>query len=287
MKELGANTVRLHLQLSTYMKTAKEVDPQAIKQLKRTLDLARKNGLYLKLTGLGCYRLKEIPPWYDKLSEADRWQVQARFWEEIAQACDGHPAVFCYDLMNEPVITRPKPGQPVWVTGELGGFHFVQRISIDPAKRTSREIAEAWVKKQTEAIRKHDREHLITVGVIPWAHTFPGAKPLFYSPEVARHLDFVSVHFYPKKGAVDKALDALTAYDIGKPLVIGETFPMNCTLEEFDQFVDGANGRVDGWISHYFGHSIKEHAEGAKPAGPLVAGFLKYWQKKKVGIASQ
>ena len=29
------------------------------------------------------------------------------------------------------------------------------------------------------------------------------AKPLFYSPEPAKSLDFVSVHFYPESGKVD------------------------------------------------------------------------------------
>ena len=41
---------------------------------------------------------------------------------------------------------------------------------------------------------------MITVGVIPWAQVFKGAKPLFYSPEVGGPLDFVSVHFYPEEG---------------------------------------------------------------------------------------
>jgi len=287
MRKLGANVVRLHLQLGTYMKTAEDVDPAAVKRLKRTLDLARDCGLRLNLAGLGCYRLDRVPPWYDKLGEADRWQVQARFWEGIAGACAGHPAVFCYDLMNEPVVTRAKEGEHPWLLGELGGLYFVQRISNEPGERTSQTIAEAWVKKMKGAIRKHDRKHLLTVGVIPWAYTFPGAKPLFYSPKVARHLDFVSVHFYPKSNEVEKALRALAVYDIGKPLVVGETFPMRCTLEEMDQFVDGANGRVDGWIGHYFGHSIKEHAAGAKPGGKKVAEFLKYWREKGArGIAT-
>jgi xylan 1,4-beta-xylosidase len=280
MRDLGANVVRLHLQVGTYMKTAEEVDAEAIKRLRRMLDLARDCGLYLKLTGLGCYHLNMVPAWYDKLSEADRWQVQARFWEAIAQACAGHPAVFCYDLMNEPVITQAKEGEHPWLLGELEGFYFVQRISNEPGGRTSVAIAEAWVKKLTDAIRKHDRNGLVTVGVIPWAQVFPGAKPLFYAPEVARHLDFVSVHFYPKSGEVDKALTALAVYDIGKPMVVGEIFPLSCTLEELDQFIDGASDRVDGWISHYFGHSIEEHAAGAKPGGKPVAEFLKYWREK-------
>lgn len=286
MRELGANVVRLHLQVGTYMKTAEEVDQDALELLRRTLDLGQECGLYLDLTGLGCYHLDAVPPWFDKLSEEGRWEVQARFWEAIAETCAGHPAIFCYDLMNEPVVTRAKEGEHPWLAGELEGFYFVQRISNDLKGREGRAIAEAWVEKMVGAIRKYDREGLVTVGVIPWAQVWPTAKPLFYSPEVARHLDFVSVHFYPKKGEVEKTLTALAVYDIGKPLVIEEIFPLSCSLEELDEFIDGARPRVDGWISHYFGNSIEEHAAGAEPAGKLTARFLEYWREKCVEIQS-
>ena len=286
MRDLGANVVRLHLQVGTYMKTAEEVDEAALERLRRILDLGRDCGLYLDLTGLGCYHLNAVPPWFDELSETDRWQVQARFWEAIARTCAGHPAVFCYDLMNEPVITQAKEGEHPWLTGELEGFYFVQRISKDPGERTTQAIAEAWVGKMVEAIRKHDRDQLVTVGVIPWAQVWPGAKPLFYAPDVARHLDFVSVHFYPETGKVDKALTALAVYDIGKPLVVEETFPLSCTLEEMDEFIEGAKPQVEGWISHYFGRSIEEHAAGAEPSGKLVAKFLEYWKEKGRAIQS-
>jgi hypothetical protein len=35
---------------------------------------------------------------------------------------------------------------------------------------------------------------------------------VFYASEVAGHLDFASVHFYPKKGEVAIALAALAVY---------------------------------------------------------------------------
>ena len=101
---------------------------------------------------------------------------------------------------------------------------------------------------------------LITLGVIPWALTWPNAKPLFYSPEVSTNLDFVSVHFYPKKGEVDKALKALAVYDIGKPLVIEEMFPLSCSLEEMDEFIQKSRSRAEGWISFYWGKTIEEYA---------------------------
>jgi hypothetical protein len=285
MRELGANVVRWHLQLGTYMNSADEVRSDELARLRRLLDLAGKSGLYLDLTGLGCYRLSRVPAWYDELDEQPRWQVQARFWEAIAKTCAGHPAVFCYDLMNEPVIGEPKAGEPRWYTGELGGMHFVQRISNTPAGRASTEIAAAWVERMADAIRAHDPHHLITVGVIPWAQFFPGAKPVFYSPAAARRLDFVSVHVYPESGKIDAAMAALDAYDIGKPIVVEEIFTLRCTRGELDGFIDRSGGRVQGWIGHYFGKTIAEHREAGDIQGAIAADFLEYWREKGEKLA--
>lgn len=285
MRDLGANVVRWHLQFETFMDGPDRPDAAQLDRLKRLLGLAHKTGLYLDLTGLNCFRRDRIPAWYDALAEADRWKAQARFWEAVAETCAGDPAVFCYDLMNEPVIGEPKEGDHPWVGGELGGFFFVQRISNKPAGRDSKDIAEAWVKALVEAIRTRDKQTPVTVGVIPWAQVWPTAKPLFYSPQVARHLDFASVHFYPAAGKLDKDLAALAVYDVGKPLVVEETFPLSCSLADLDRFVDGAAGRVDGWIAHYFGSTPAEHRAGAKPAGEPVAEFLEYWQKKGAALS--
>lgn len=285
MRRLGANVVRLHLQVGTYMKGPQDVDQAELDRLKKILDLGRETGLYLNLTGLGCYHLDRVPAWYDALDETERWNVQANFWEAIARTCSGHPAVFCYDLMNEPVIGAAKAGEHPWLTGELGGQYFVQRISNDPGDRDSKTIAAAWVEKMVTAIRKHDRDALVTVGVIPWAHVWPNAKPIFYSPEAAKHLDFVSVHFYPKSGEVEKAVAALAVYDIGKPILVEETFALQCSIEELDQFIDATKDRADGWIAHYFGRTIEEHKAGAEPAGPFAAANIEYWQKKGKEIA--
>ncbi len=280
MRKLGANVVRWHLQFETYMKAADQPDFEQLARLNRLLKLARSTGLYLDLTGLNCYRIQQIPTWYDKLSEAYRWKAQAVFWASVAKACTGDSVVFCYDLMNEPVISKPGAEDHPWVGGELEGFHFVQRISNRPDGRETKDIAEAWVRLLVETIREHDKETLTTVGVIPWAFVWPKAKPVFYSPQVIRRLDFVSIHVYPKSNRLQEELDALAVYDLGKPLVIEETFPMNCSVADLDKFVDGATKRVDGWIAHYFGHTVSEHRDGSRPTGPLTAAFLEYWSKR-------
>lgn len=277
IRSLGANVVRIHLQLSKFMKAADQPNEVSLSQLSRLVGLAEKTGVYLDLTGLGCYHKQDVPPWYDQLDEAARWDVQARFWQAVAKTCHESPAIFCYDLMNEPIIAGAKK-ESEWLAGELAGKFFVQRIALDLAGRTREEVARQWVKKLTSSIREVDDTHLLTVGVIPWAHVFPGAKPVFYAPQSAEYLDFVSVHFYPKKGEVDKALSALKVYDIGKPLVVEEIFPLSCEIEEIDDFIKRSGTSVSGWISFYWGSTIEENEDQGDLKGAIIASWLRYFR---------
>ncbi len=280
MKALRANVVRIHLQLGQFMETPEQSNEANLARLEKLIQLAEETGLYLNLTGLGCYHKQDIPDWYDSLEESERWEVQARFWKAIANVGRNRSAVFCYDLMNEPILAGEGNVENDWLTGELGGKHFVQRITLDLKGRTRLEVAREWVKKLTSAIREVDDQTLLTVGVIPWAHTFKGAKPLFYAPEVGGPLDFVSVHFYPKKGDVEGSLEALRVYNIGKPLVIEEIFPLQAGIEETAAFMEGAEDIADGWISFYWGKTIEEseHAEDLK--GAIVAQWLREFRSR-------
>jgi hypothetical protein len=274
IKALGANTVRIHLQTAKFMQTSTEPNQASLNQLAHLVKLAEQTRLYLDITGLGCYDKKDVPDWYDKMDETARWDVQARFWEAIARTCAESPAIFCYDLMNEPILPGADKVETEWLAGEFGGKYFVQRITLDLFGRTREQIAKAWVDKLVTAIRKHDNKHMITIGVIPWAHVWPNARPFFYSKEVGKNLDFASVHFYPKKGEVEKALTALAIYDIGKPLVIEETSPLWCGRDDFIRFFNGSRKIANGWLGFYWGTTIDEYA---RRKDDIAAGIMKEW----------
>lgn len=283
MKALGANTVRVHLQLPKFMEAADKPNERNLAQLAKLVKLAEQTGLYLDITGLGCYHKQDVPAWYDALDETARWQVQARFWQAVAKVCRDSPAIFCYDLMNEPIIGGgANPDE--WLAGELGGKHFVQRLTLEPGDRTREQIAAAWVKKLTDAIREIDDRHMITVGVIPWAKVFKGAKPLFYSPEVGKPLDFVSVHFYPEKGQLEETLAALKVYEVGKPLVIEEIFPLAAGLDETAEFIEASRAHADGWISFYWGTTIEEYAKKNDIKSAILREWLTYFRDKATDI---
>lgn len=279
IKALGANLVRVHLQTGKFLKAADRPDEAALKRLGDLVRLAEETGLYLDVTGLGCYHKQDVPDWYDALDESARWDAQATFWKVVAGVCKDSPAVFCYDLMNEPVLTGGKNPES-WLAGDpLGGKYFVQRITLDARGRDNREIARAWIARLTSAIREVDEKTLVTVGVIPWAQVFKGAKPLFHDPEVGGPLDFVAVHFYPKAGKLDETMEALKVYEIGKPLVIEEIFPLGASLEETAEFIDRSRPIVDGWVSFYWGRTIEECEEVGDMPHAITAAWLKKFRE--------
>ncbi len=287
IKKLGANCVRIHLQLGKFIDAPRQANQAAIDQLSKLIALAEQLELYLDITGLACYHKANIPDWYDRQNEEERWATQAFFWESIAKTCRTSPSVFCFDLMNEPILAGKEP-ETEWLGGELSGKYFVQRLNLNMAGRSRQSVAKAWVDLMAGAIRKHDSDHLITVGVIPWVFVFGGGKPFFYSPEVGEHLDFVSVHFYPEKDEIDKAITALKAYDIGKPLVVEEMFPLKCTQDEMAEFIDQSKPFTDGWISFYWGKTA-EQLRATEPltiAQSITASWLDCFSDMSAGITN-
>ncbi len=276
MKTLGANVVRVHLQLAKFMQTADEPNAAALAQLKRLARFAESTQLYLDVTGLGCYHKADVPAWYDELDEAARWQVQARFWKAVAATLADSPAVFCYDLMNEPVSPAGKSTKADWLGPAFGGKHYVQRISLDHAGRTRPAIAKAWIHELVTAIRSVDRQHLITVGLVDWSLDRPGLTSGFVPAEVCMELDFVAVHLYPKSKQLDKDLETLRGFQIGKPVIIEETFPLGCTLEEMADFLTRARPISCGCISFYWGQTPEE----LTAAGTLPTAVQRAWLEK-------
>ena len=74
MKRMGANVVRVHLQVGRFLDTAEKPHEASLARLGRLVALAEETHLYLDITGLGCYRKRDVPEWYDRLSEEGRWK---------------------------------------------------------------------------------------------------------------------------------------------------------------------------------------------------------------------
>jgi len=192
------------------------------------------------------------------LDEPDRWAAQANFWENIAAVCASSPAIFCYDLINEPLSPGEKRPPGKWRSGNLfGGYDFLQFIALDPGRRAREEIPVEWIRRMSAAIRLHDREALITVGLLPWSREWKHLSG-FVPEKVAPELSFISVHLYPDHNKPGEALESLRRFAVGKPVVIEEIFPLSCGVAELEDFMRASREFACGWIGHYDGATPAE-----------------------------
>lgn len=281
MKELGANVVRIHLQLGKFLSSADRPNERSMDQLRKLVRLAEETELYLDLTGLGCYHKADVPEWYDRLDEQQRWEAQAVFWQGVASTCAASPAVFCYDLMNEPVVAGGKRGDGDWLGPAFGGKHFVQFICLDPQERARHDVARQWIDRMTRAIRIADRRHLITVGLVDWSLDQPGLSSGFIPEKVVGAVDFLCVHIYPKQGELDNDLRTLRGFSVGKPVVIEETFPLRCSMPEFEKFVRESTQESAGLIGFFWGRKPEELRGSMEFGDLLTLGWLEFFKQEK------
>ena len=158
--------------------------------------------------------------------------------------------------MNEPIAPAKKVESGDWLAGKLGDSYFVQYLTLDPVGRTGSEITRQWIHRLTTAIRKQDDHHLITVGMLP-----------FIPDQVSDDLDFLCVHLYPQGKKVEEALKTLHGFAaFGKPVVIEETFPLSCSEEEFEDFIDRSRKDAAGWIGFFWGQTADD-LKGRKRSG--------------------
>jgi hypothetical protein len=233
MKAAGTTVARIHPEMPRILVGPGRADPHALDHLRKLLKIAENSGIHLMITGLACYQIKDRMAWYDSMEEQERWKTQAFFWESIARTCAGSPALFAYDLVNEPAAVGKRADG--WYTGRMGD-----------------DIFREWTRRMVAAIRTHDQTHLITMGMLP----FPGSYRA-----AAEQLDFVSPHLYPKTGKVDDEIKLLRQFAWGKPVVIGETFPLSCGADDERDFLLKSRDFAHGWIGHWPDESPAKLAE--------------------------
>ena len=136
--------------------------------------------------------------------------MQARFWEAVAGTLQGQPRRLLLRPDERAGRARRASARPATGSGPPSAASTSSSSSpwTRPAARGPT-IARQWVKQLAAAIRKHDKPHLVTVGLVDWSLDRPGLTSGFVPEEVAADLDFLCVHLYPEKGKVDEALETL------------------------------------------------------------------------------
>ncbi len=117
----------------------------------------------------------------------------------------------------------------------------------------------------TKAVRQHDRRTLFTVGLVDWSLDRPGLRSGFVPDKIVADLDFLCVHFYPKKGEVPKAIETLRGFAVGKPVVT-----------EFGQFITESRAIASGWRT-----STGAELRKSKTIGDaILLGWLEFFHRE-------
>ena len=275
-RALGANTLRIYLEIGTFMRNPREPRLRALRAYRDVVAEARRLGIYLDVTGDLVWR--KAPWWYDALGEQRRWKVQARFWRAVADVSSRSRAVLMYELTSEPNVTDSDS----WYDGELGGLTFVQNIVRRLDGRDPQRLARAWTRKMRNAVRSRDRRHLISIGFMP----FCGGP--FAHEGLLDLLDLLVVHSHPQEETQEESIESIRDFsDHGTPVVLGETSPM--FTKSWPEFLTELPDYVDGYLYYYDGRRPSEIDATSTPGLFLRASLKQFLALREslVGSPSQ
>jgi hypothetical protein len=274
--QLGANAVRLFPQVSRYMPRYMEIDESALDFLDQVILLARKHNLRVDLTGLTHVNVASFPSWYDQHTDAEVTAAEALFWKTMAQRYADEPAILIFDLQNEPFMA--KPGSSLKSIGcftmsEGRQFCYCNPHFREKHAESKEALAHLWTSTMVMSVRRYDKRHLITIGLLPTAApVFGTGNPGFNVPAVASLLDVVCIHLYPdrrvpaaEKETPDSSYIAVNrewlemtlryAGNFGKPVIVEEWGPLgfdkNLGTEWYPAFMDASLHNASGWFTFY------------------------------------
>jgi len=202
----------------------------------KLVEIAEDNGIRLILTGPDHW--EGVPGYWkpDRFAGRAASKALEHFWTVVAQRYRGEPAIFAWDLLNEPhmpwfmeqwrgqwndwlqnTYTDIKELKTTWGdeltdNDEWGDIKVPENRpdSANPRlrdfQRFRESLADEWVCSQVEAIRRFDPAHLVTVGYIQWSYPLvrpgnPNRYAAFNPHRQVRWLDFITIHFYPTLGS--------------------------------------------------------------------------------------
>ena len=240
-RSMGANSMRIYLQLGQVMATATTPRARTLRALQRLLALAHTDHVYLDITGDLVWRPSRAPTWYARLPWQARWRVQARFWKAVAHAAATSPAVLCYELTSEPIVS-PTPGY------YYGQGWFLQSVATAQGAAAD-QLARAWTRLLAHAVRSQD-DRPVTIGLLP----FIGGP--FAPANIGGLLDMLVVHEYPATSQAPAAIALIRAFAASrKPLLLGETSMFGDDLATQGAFVAGAAPYLVGVFDFFDGRN--------------------------------
>ena len=223
LKRQGANVVRVFVSFGSFFTEPGKLNPEGLAKFDQLLDLADEAGLYVHPTGPDHW--EGTPAWTKSLNvfsnDANEPCLQALedYWRMFAARYRGRTTIWAYDLRNEPLLAWDTPYlRSQWIAWRMA--HQQRPLPVPDLKaqppvagladyqRFREGIVERWVARQSQAIHAADPQALVTVGLLQWSVPAQRLKLDQYTgfcpAVVARHLDFMELHFYPLATGVYK-----------------------------------------------------------------------------------
>jgi endo-1,4-beta-mannosidase len=345
MSGMGVNCARVFLTAGIFQPTAEKIEEQALTKLDKLIEIARESGVRLILTGPDHW--EGVPDYWkpDRFAGHAALQVLERFWTVVAQRYRGEPAIFAWDLLNEPhipwFVEQWREKWNVWLESTYGNREALKaawcnelteadewgNVAVPENRPDSgnprlrdwqhfrEHLADEWVRRQVEAIRRVDTTHLITVGYIQWSYPLvrsgnPNRYAAFNPRRQTRWLDFVTIHFYPTLGSpfqseenwqknIDYLQGVLAYCHTGKPVVLGEFgwygggapqhHPYLSEQQQarwISEEIEASRSLADGWLSWPFADT-PESRDISLFAGLVKADLtVKDWGRKFKELAA-
>lgn len=307
MAAVGANVIRVFLSTRSFVTEQGGVPEESLKKAQVLVAVAKKHGMRVIFGGPDWWE-GESPLWpsgkYDTTGLYGPEQLESleRFWKSFAARFKDEPGVFSYSLRNEPMVPRQIP-ETCWQdflkrkygTPEAAGKAWGQVIAQwSDCKRPedvdkdgdawlydyqlAREfVAYTWARRQVEAIRSVDKNHMVTNGGIQWDvplfRMFP-SSPYGYDGfdphNFAGLYDYTSIHWYDIRP--DNMRDDQVYLPLGERYFEG--FLSYCrlgnkplVLEEFPDVVMKNQAYSRSFYAHVSGALIWEYLDISSPEG--------------------
>ena len=231
---------RIFPQFQDVLAGPETVNKPGIAALTAALDMAHAHGIQATVTGLSDFVPAHNPGWLNKIgedidSEARIQAVSELWWGTLAKAWKGHPAVFSFDLQNEPVwMNGPlsggmsAPGANPWITGCMGTTGTHQKCFDFKHNRHYQHTWDAWVHANfadEAAIRAAWADYPMRANdtyahpALPTPHKM-GAKPL--PKDAARQANYTQHMQQMMIGWASGLSKAIKAEDSSRLISVGE-----------------------------------------------------------------
>jgi len=323
MADLGINAIRVFISWASFMPREGKLSHEALDKCGDLLSMAKASGIRVNLTGPDFW--EGYPKWlspgdfvgYQHFIDPRYLDAHSTFWELLAEHFREEETIYAFDLANEPFMpwsgTRMEKLWNEWLVRKFPSISSLKSQWGKPASRGLRfgeipippnvrrpgsrhlidyqkfreEMALRWVKNTISAIRRVEKNHLITVGLhqsgFPLEEIIPSRYTAFNPHILKSEVDYIALHWYPfgnpftvsfspydLPGNLEKSLYVALAnvryHNVGKPVIIEEfsyygggsptfwggvlAYRTEEEQEEFSRlFLETTIGSCTGWLN--------------------------------------